>query len=115
MILYLILANLYLAIFYTFYYLFLRKETFFSLNRYYLLSALLLSFLLPLANVPEIGKSVRLSLEQYAGGFAAQYGKYLELDPGAQEQSLQLVGDQAATSASPEDLMTVSLQTDLSQ
>lgn len=112
---YILLANLYLAIFYTFYYLFLRKETFFSLNRYYLLSALLLSFLLPLANVPEIGKSVRLSLEQYAGEFATQYGQYLELNPGMQEQSLQLIADQAATSTLPEGLMTVSPQTDLSQ
>ena len=112
---YILLANLYLAIFYTFYYLFLRKETFFNLNRYYLLSALLLSFILPLANVPEIGKSVRHSLEQYAGGFAAQYGQYLELDPGTQAQSLHLTSDLGGTSTSTGDLMTTSPLTDLNQ
>src|SRR5690554_3064483 len=52
MILYLILANLYLAIFYTFYYLFLRKETFFKLNRYFLLTSMVLAFTLPSANIP---------------------------------------------------------------
>lgn len=104
---YILLANLYLAIFYTFYYLFLRKETFFSLNRYYLLSALLLSFLLPLANVPEIGKSARQSLEQYVGGLAAQYGQYLDL--GSEEQSLQPIPGQgqATISTLSGGLMTV--------
>lgn len=49
---YILLANLYLAIFYTFYYLFLRKETFFTLNRYFLLTSMVLAFTLPLANIP---------------------------------------------------------------
>src|SRR5690554_20717 len=46
---YLVLANLYLGVFYGFYYLFLRRETFFQGNRIYLLTGLLLAFTLPLA------------------------------------------------------------------
>ncbi|GAA4926345.1 TonB family protein [Mucilaginibacter defluvii] len=45
---YLILANLYLGLFYGFYALLLRKETFFQLNRIYLVASATLSFLLPL-------------------------------------------------------------------
>lgn len=45
---YLILANLYLALFYGFYLLLLRKETYFMLNRIYLVSAAILSFFIPL-------------------------------------------------------------------
>ncbi|WP_419802005.1 TonB family protein [Mucilaginibacter sp.] len=45
---YLILANLYLALFYGFYLLFLRKETYFMLNRIYLVSAAILSFFIPM-------------------------------------------------------------------
>lgn len=45
---YLLLANLYLALFYGFYLLFLRKETYFMLNRIYLVSAAMLSFFIPM-------------------------------------------------------------------
>ena len=45
---YLLLVNLYLVLFYGFYALLLRKETFFQLNRIYLVSAALLSFFIPL-------------------------------------------------------------------
>ncbi|MGI4729074.1 MAG: TonB family protein [Janthinobacterium lividum] len=45
---YLILANLYLAMFYGFYLLLLRKETYFMLNRIYLVSAAILSFFIPM-------------------------------------------------------------------
>lgn len=48
---YLVLANLYLIVFYGFYYLFLRRETFFQGNRIYLLTSLLLAFTLPLAEL----------------------------------------------------------------
>jgi TonB family protein len=44
---YLLLANVYLTLFFTFYALFLRKETFFNLNRVYLVSSALLSFTIP--------------------------------------------------------------------
>ncbi|RYD95857.1 MAG: TonB family protein [Sphingobacteriales bacterium] len=44
---YLILANLYLALFYGFYIFLLRKETFFQLNRVYLVASAVLSFLIP--------------------------------------------------------------------
>ena len=45
---YLLLVNLYLILFYGFYTLLLRRETFFQLNRVYLISAAVLSFLIPL-------------------------------------------------------------------
>jgi hypothetical protein len=44
---YLLEANLYLLVFYAFYRLFLSRETFYSLNRYYLLGSTLVAFLLP--------------------------------------------------------------------
>lgn len=44
---YLLLVNLYLLLFYGFYALLLRNETFFQLNRAYLVSAALLSFIIP--------------------------------------------------------------------
>jgi len=45
---YLLLVNVYLVLFFGFYVLLLRKETFFQLNRIYLVSAALLSFFIPL-------------------------------------------------------------------
>ncbi|HEY2583680.1 MAG TPA: TonB family protein [Mucilaginibacter sp.] len=45
---YLLLVNIYLLLFYGFYALLLRRETFFQLNRVYLISAALLSFFIPL-------------------------------------------------------------------
>lgn len=45
---YLLLVNFYLILFFGFYALLLRKETFFQLNRAYLVAASLLSFLIPL-------------------------------------------------------------------
>jgi TonB family protein len=44
---YIILANVYLAVFIGFYLLFLKRETFFQVNRAYLLIALLISFVIP--------------------------------------------------------------------
>ena len=44
---YLLLVNIYLVLFYVFYVLLLRKETFFQLNRVYLVTAALLSFIIP--------------------------------------------------------------------
>ncbi|MES2276991.1 MAG: TonB family protein [Bacteroidota bacterium] len=45
---YLLLANVYLTLFFVFYALFLRRETFFNLNRVYLVSSAILSFLIPI-------------------------------------------------------------------
>lgn len=45
---YLLLVNIYLLLFYGFYTLLLRRETFFQLNRLYLVTASWLSFLIPL-------------------------------------------------------------------
>lgn len=54
---YIILANLFLSAFFGLYILLLKKETFFQLNRAYLLSALLLSFTLPLIHTGWFGQS----------------------------------------------------------
>ncbi|RZM11069.1 MAG: M56 family metallopeptidase, partial [Pedobacter sp.] len=48
---YLLEANLYLAIFYGFYRLLLHRETFYQLNRYYLLGTPVLAFSLPLFQI----------------------------------------------------------------
>lgn len=48
---YLLWANTYLAIFYGFYWFFLRKETFFQLNRVYLIGSTLFSFIIPLLDL----------------------------------------------------------------
>jgi hypothetical protein len=48
---YLLEANLYLAIFYCFYCLFLQNETFYNSNRYFLLIATLASFVLPVLQI----------------------------------------------------------------
>lgn len=45
---YLLLVNIYLLLFYGFYFLLLRRETFFQLNRIYLISASILSFFIPM-------------------------------------------------------------------
>ena len=51
---YLILVNIYLVLFYGFYVLLLRRETFFQLNRVYLVAAALLSFFIPLIQSPWV-------------------------------------------------------------
>lgn len=48
---YLLEANLYLFIFYGFFKIFLNKDTFYSLNRYYLIFSTLISFLIPFFKV----------------------------------------------------------------
>jgi hypothetical protein len=45
---YLLLVNIYLTLFFGFYSLLLRRETFFQLNRIYLVSTAILSFFIPL-------------------------------------------------------------------
>lgn len=49
---YLLKANLFLVLFYACYWIWLRKHTFFRLNRVYLLGAVLLSLTLPLVELP---------------------------------------------------------------
>lgn len=51
---YLLEANLYLAVFYGFYRLFLHQETFYSINRYFLILVTLVSFALPICKVGYI-------------------------------------------------------------
>jgi len=54
MISFLIKASLVLFIFWTFYKLFLERESFFAVNRMYLLGSLFLVFILPFVSLPEL-------------------------------------------------------------
>lgn len=69
---YLIWANSYLAVFYGFYWFFLRKETFFQLNRGYLLSSIFLSFILPLLDLKGYFFPVESTQFFYTLGFETQ-------------------------------------------
>lgn len=51
-IIYLLQVSACMAIFYGFYYLLLNRLTFFTINRYYLLFTLVLSFIIPLLTIP---------------------------------------------------------------
>lgn len=62
---YLLEANLYLAVFYGFYRLFLHNETFYTLNRYYLIAATALAFTLPLLQLGYLYDLI--GLQTYAG------------------------------------------------
>jgi len=53
--LYVLEANLYIALFYGLYRLFLHRETFYTLNRYYLIGSTTLAFILPLLQVSILG------------------------------------------------------------
>jgi hypothetical protein len=53
---YLLLVNLYLVLFYGFYGILLRTETFFHLNRIYLVTSALLSFFIPLIHCDWVNK-----------------------------------------------------------
>lgn len=78
---YIILANMFLTIFLGFYMIFLKKETFFQLNRAYLLGALLLSFILPAihagwAEKVSVAKQIKYSIvTEPVTIFASQSGK----------------------------------------
>jgi hypothetical protein len=53
---YLLEANLYLALFYGCYHLLFHKETFYSINRYFLIGATLLAFALPLLQIGYLNR-----------------------------------------------------------
>ena len=54
MIVFLLKAAIVLSVLFGFYKLFLQKESFFGLNRVYLLAGLLLTFMLPFVTLPEL-------------------------------------------------------------
>ncbi|WP_316824009.1 M56 family metallopeptidase [Pedobacter miscanthi] len=55
---YLLEANLYLMLFYGFYRLFLHRETFYELNRYYLIFSTILAYLLPFFQLGFLKKDI---------------------------------------------------------
>nr|WP_068887852.1 M56 family metallopeptidase [Pedobacter panaciterrae] len=63
---YLLEVSACIALFYAFYYLFLQKLTFFSLNRIYLLSTLLVSFVVPALNLQIEESKVTKPSELYS-------------------------------------------------
>ena len=66
-------VSLYWVLFYTCYQLFLRKQTFFTWNRLYLVSALLVSFALPLVIYPESAPDIPVIYEVSAATFSVNY------------------------------------------
>ncbi|RZL04724.1 MAG: M56 family metallopeptidase [Pedobacter sp.] len=54
LIYYLLEANFYLLLFYIFYVLLLQKETFYTLNRYYLILSTVISFVIPLIQASQL-------------------------------------------------------------
>lgn len=73
---YLLLVNFYLVLFFGFYALLLRKETFFQLNRIYLVAASLLSFTIPLIQADWVKDLfITQSIQQtiYSGPIAMVY------------------------------------------
>ena len=82
---YLLLVNLYLVLFYAFYSLLLRTETFFQLNRVYLVASAVLSFLIPLIQADWvrdlfITQKVQHTIYAYAGPEFVYYFKPAEED-----------------------------------
>jgi len=71
LIYYLLEANLYLAVFYAVYRLFLYNETFYTLNRGYLVLSTLLAFSLPLFQVGYLFKLFGFQKEQNAAVYAS--------------------------------------------
>lgn len=67
---YVLESSICLAFFYAVYWLFLKDETYFFLNRFYLVSALVLSFLIPGLGVTSPFRTVRASVES-SGFFPA--------------------------------------------
>jgi len=74
---YLLEANLYLALFYGAYYLLLRRETYYQLNRAYLLSSSLLAFIIPLLQLgilkPASGAIQASAVETAGAGTTSQF------------------------------------------
>src|SRR6059058_5182365 len=62
---YLLEANLYLAVFYAVYCLFLNKETHYTLNRIYLLASSIIAFVLPLIQVGALKPATEHAAQTY--------------------------------------------------
>jgi beta-lactamase regulating signal transducer with metallopeptidase domain len=80
---YLLLVNIYLVLFYGFYVLLLRRETFFHLNRIYLVASALLSFFIPVIHSDWvknlfITQQVQHTLSVYSGPIMVYHFKPIE-------------------------------------
>ena len=86
---YLLLVNFYLVLFFGFYALLLRRETFFQLNRVYLVAASLLSFFIPLIQadwVQNLFITQEVHQTIYSGPIAVVYN----FTPAAQSNAITL-------------------------
>jgi hypothetical protein len=68
---YLLEANLYLALFYGCYHLLFHKETFYSINRYFLIGATLLAFALPLLQIGYLNRFFQPEYDSLPTGAAS--------------------------------------------
>ncbi len=67
LITYLLQSAAILSVLYSVYWLFLRKDTFFHVNRFYLLSSLLLSMVMPLLDIRILSGGPVSSIIDHAG------------------------------------------------
>ncbi len=87
---YLLLVNLYLVLFYGFYALLLRAETFFNLNRAYLVTSSLLSFFIPLIHSDWVSRLIiTRQVQQTISVYAAPITIY-QFRPIAQEHHITI-------------------------
>ena len=87
---YLLLVNLYLVLFYGFYALLLRSETFFNLNRAYLVTSSLLSFFIPLIHSDWVSKLIITRQVQQTISVYAQPITIYNFRPIAQEHHITI-------------------------
>ena len=64
---YILKASGILTVFYLTYHLFLKKETFFKVNRHYLLSGLLIAFILPLLTITKYVEASPIAIRNFNG------------------------------------------------
>lgn len=75
---YILWITIYLTLFYAFYWVFLRKTTFFQLKRFYLLLAGILSFSLPLLTVEQAASGTKNTIILTAGTIGQQMNEAIE-------------------------------------
>ncbi|MFS4482048.1 M56 family metallopeptidase [Hyunsoonleella sp. 2307UL5-6] len=87
---YLLKASAVIAIFYVLYFLFLRNETFFKTNRFFLLSGLFLAVILPIIAIPIYVEYTPVTIEYTpvdVSGFTTEHSALPELLPAKQRDS----------------------------
>lgn len=103
-----------LTLFYSVYWIFLKKETYFKLNRFYLNSTLLISILLPLLNITIVTngnessfwtKYIAVPVESYENKIDANiHHKYLSKDHNSTWEAMELNADNSNASTEQNEI-----------